>query len=194
MPKPLDAMWVYGEPIQLPNRQILTCNLCGTKIYGGISRLKYHLARMPGFDVGPCLKTTPEIMRIATKSIMDIVDKREANEARRIELAGRSGSGNIGTSGSGGGPQTHSLATGPSTFESAHQPHLSLCRGQHPGGNHLFGHWLKQERRRRPTSLWPNVFFGVTYLSTLPGTPSTIPCLKLLLLLARGIGVLRIMI
>ena len=102
MPKPLDPMWVDGEPVQLPNRQILTCNLCGTKIYGGISRLKYHLARMPGFDVGPCLKTTPEIMRIATKSIMDIVDKREANEARRIELAGRSGSGNIGTSASGG--------------------------------------------------------------------------------------------
>ena len=73
MPKPLDAMWVYGEPVQLPNRQILTCNLCGTRICGGISRLKYHLARMSGFDVGPCTKTNPKIMHIATKSIMDML-------------------------------------------------------------------------------------------------------------------------
>ena len=187
-------MWVYGEPVQLPNRQILTCNLCGTKICRGISRLKYHLARMFGFDAGPCLKTTPEIMRIATKSIMDIVDKREASEARRIELTGRSGSGNIGTSGSGGDHKPTPQPQGPQLLQSAHQPHLSLCRGQHPGGNHLFGHWLKQERRRRPTSLWPIVFFGVTYLLILPATPSTIPCLKLPVLLARGIGALRIMI
>jgi hypothetical protein len=54
MPKALDPIWVYGEPMQLPNRQILTCNLCGKKIFVGISRLKYHLAKIPGFDVEAC--------------------------------------------------------------------------------------------------------------------------------------------
>jgi hypothetical protein len=65
MPKALDPMWVYGGPVQLPNRQVLTCNLCGKKIFAGISRLKYHLAKIPGFDVDPCPKSTPEIVRPA---------------------------------------------------------------------------------------------------------------------------------
>ena len=43
-----DPMWVYGEPVQLPNRQVLTCNLCGKKIFAGISRLKYHLPKSLG--------------------------------------------------------------------------------------------------------------------------------------------------
>ena len=167
MPKPLDAMWVYGEPIQLPNRQILTCNLCGTKIYGGISRLKYHLARMPGFDVGPCLKTTPEIMRIATKSIMDIVDKREANEARRIELAGRSGSGNIGTSGSGGGPQTHSSATGPSTSAIRSSTSPFFVPRSTPGGQPSIRSLVKTREKEEADKLvakcllWSDISFNL---------------------------------
>jgi hypothetical protein len=51
MLKALNPMWVYGEPVQLPNRQVFTCNLCGKKIFAGISRLKYHLAKIYGFDV-----------------------------------------------------------------------------------------------------------------------------------------------
>jgi hypothetical protein len=98
MPKPLDPMWVYGEPIELPNRQILTCNLCGKRISGGISRLKYHLARIPGFDVDACDKTNPKLMRIANQAIIDMANKRDAKEARKNELADR----NIGTSASGG--------------------------------------------------------------------------------------------
>jgi hypothetical protein len=115
MPKALDPMWVYGEPVELPNRQILTCNLCGKKIYGGISRLKYHLAKTPGFDVDSCIKSNPEIMCIANQSLIDMANKREAVEARKkeLELANR----NTRTSASEGGPvpQSHSSATGPST-------------------------------------------------------------------------------
>jgi hypothetical protein len=76
MPKALDPMWVYGTPVQLPNRQILTCNLCGKKIYAGISRLKYHLAKSPRIDVDPCPNSTPEIMRIANQSLIDMANKR----------------------------------------------------------------------------------------------------------------------
>jgi hypothetical protein len=59
MSKALDPMWVYGEPVELPNRQVLTCNLCGKKIFAGISHLKYHLAKIPGFDVDPCPNSAP---------------------------------------------------------------------------------------------------------------------------------------
>jgi hypothetical protein len=115
MPKVLDPMWVYGELVELPNRQILTCNLCDKRIYGGISRLKYHLAKITGFDVDICLNSNPKIMRIANQSLIDMANKRDAAEARKreLELANR----NIGTSAFEGGlvPQSHSSATGPST-------------------------------------------------------------------------------
>ena len=82
--------------------------------------MKYHLARMPRFDVGPCSKTTLEIMHIATKSIMDIVDKKEASEARKLELADRSGSGNIETNISGGGHKPTPQPQGPQLLQFTH--------------------------------------------------------------------------
>jgi hypothetical protein len=83
MPKALDPMWVYGEPVQLPNRQVLTCNLCGKKLFAGITRLKYHLAKNPGIDVDPCPNSTPEIMRIANQSLIDMANKRARAAATR---------------------------------------------------------------------------------------------------------------
>ena len=48
--------------------------------------MKYHLAKLTGFDVDACDKTTPEIMRIANQSIIDIANKRDAKEASRNKL------------------------------------------------------------------------------------------------------------
>ena len=58
MPKALDLFWEWGKPVDPLNRQILTCNLCGKRMTGGISRPKYHLAQIAGHDVGPCKETT----------------------------------------------------------------------------------------------------------------------------------------
>jgi len=77
MSKALDPMCVYGELVELPNRQILTCNLCGKNIYGGISRFKYHLAKITGFDVDIYLNSSPEIMHIANQSLIDMANKRD---------------------------------------------------------------------------------------------------------------------
>jgi hypothetical protein len=131
---------VYGEPMQLPNRQVLTCNLCGKKIFEGISHLKYHLAKILGFDVDACPKSTPEIMRIANQSLIDMVNKRDAVKARKkeLELANR----NNGTSASEGGPvpQSHSSATGPS-ISAVHSSTSPFFVGRStPGGHLLFGH------------------------------------------------------
>jgi hypothetical protein len=127
MPKALDPMWVYGELVELPNRQILTCNLCGKNISGGISRLKYHLAKIPGFDVESCIKSNPEIMCIANQTLVDMANKRDAAEAckKELELENR----NTGTSAS-EGDQYHNPTPhlqGPQLLQSCHQPHLSLC-------------------------------------------------------------------
>jgi hypothetical protein len=136
----LDPMWVYGEPVELPNRQILTYTLCDKRIYGGISRLKYHLAKITGFDVDIFLNSSLEIMCIANKSLIDMDNKRDVVEAckKELELANR----NTGISAY-EGDQYHNPTPqpqGPQLLQFAHQPHLSLSRGQHLGGNLLFGH------------------------------------------------------
>jgi hypothetical protein len=86
MPKALDPMWVCGEPVELPNRQILTCNLCGNFFYAGISCLKYHLAKIPGFDVEACLNSSPKILHIANQSLIDMANKRDAAELAKMNL------------------------------------------------------------------------------------------------------------
>ena len=62
-------MWEYGEPIHPHNRQRLNCELCGKEIYGGISHLKYHLAKIVEHEEEVCFATTPKIMRIANQSL-----------------------------------------------------------------------------------------------------------------------------
>jgi hypothetical protein len=39
---------------------------------GGNQRLKYHLAQIPGHEVGICKKATPEIIHIANKALDDM--------------------------------------------------------------------------------------------------------------------------
>jgi hypothetical protein len=125
MPKALDPMWVYGEPMQLPNRQVLTCNLCGKRIFAGISRLKYHLAKILGFDVDACPNSTSEIMHISNQSLIDMANKRDAIEARKKELERSIANRYTGTSAYEEGPpepvpQSHSSATGPQLLQSPH--------------------------------------------------------------------------
>ena len=49
--------------------QNLKCKLCGHHMTGGISRLKYHLAKLPRNDVSLCTGVNPEIMRSTHDSI-----------------------------------------------------------------------------------------------------------------------------
>jgi hypothetical protein len=77
MPRALDPMWEYGDPEEGTNRNSLFCKLCRTRITGGVYRLKYHLAKIPGHDVGPCKNVSPEIMRVAHDSINTKERKKE---------------------------------------------------------------------------------------------------------------------
>ena len=54
---------------------------------GGISKLKYHLAKLPGHDVGLCSVVTPEIMRMAHDAIHSKDRKRKESAANRAEHA-----------------------------------------------------------------------------------------------------------
>ena len=92
MPKRLDPFWEYGEPDGPGNRQALHCKLCGKGMSGGVTRLKYHLAKIPGHEIEICPKSDPELVVRATHAIEGIANTKEFAAAVRKEMASRSGS------------------------------------------------------------------------------------------------------
>jgi hypothetical protein len=90
MSKPLDRFWVYGIPEDGTNQQKLNCKLCGVNMSGGICRLKYHLAKILGHDVGACHETTPEIMRIAFDALETKDKNKDKKVAKKNEISLRS--------------------------------------------------------------------------------------------------------
>lgn len=72
MPKGLDTFWEYGEVVGGANQAYILCKLCGTKMLGGVTRLKYHLARLSAHDadVMPCMVSSAEVIQKALEAIV----------------------------------------------------------------------------------------------------------------------------
>jgi hypothetical protein len=127
MPKPLDPTWEYGLPYDGHNRMRLNCKLCGMEMFGGNNRLKYHLAKISGNEVGICSTFTPKIVHIANQSIFYMNMKRDQREEMKLELANRVASiSGVGESQSLG---SHSTIPNPLAFSPFFVPR-SVPRGQ----------------------------------------------------------------
>ena len=172
MPKPLDSMWAYGEPVDPHNKQKLNCKLCGKEIYGGISRLKYHLAKIPGHGVGICEHVTPEVMRLAAKSVLDYANEKEKKEQLKAELLARTRerTPTMGASGSGLGsvppffsPTGATSSTMPSSLASSFFVPRSTPGGQ-PSIHSIIKTREKDEADRIATKcfLWGDVPFNIS--------------------------------
>ena len=158
MPKNLDPFWEYGIPDGGTNRAYLACKLCGTKMTGGVTRLKYHLARLSGHDVGVCTVSSPELIQKALEAIEEKDKKKEEAERNKAERAGRSfgiaspdfgfeGSGPSGPSGRGSTTGTPSHATvSVSAWSSFFVPQTGA--GAQPGIKSLVKKKEKQEADR----------------------------------------------
>ena len=134
-------MWVYGDPIELPNRQRLRCKLCGKEIFGGVNHLKYHLAKISGYDVDACLKTTLKIMHVVNQSLLDLAKKRDEKEELRNELATRGSMGTRSASRVGVGElQSHASSLQPTTSGIRSSTSPFFVPRSTPGGNLLFDH------------------------------------------------------
>jgi ribosome-binding protein aMBF1 (putative translation factor) len=83
MPKPLDPFWEYGEPDPPGNRQHLSCKLCGKAMFGGVYRLKYHLAKIPGNEVEICPESSEELVAKATKAIEEYSKTKSTQKPRK---------------------------------------------------------------------------------------------------------------
>ena len=79
-------MWEYGEPFEGFNRLKFSCKLYGAIIFGGVSCLKYHLAKILGHDMDICNASTPKIVHVANQSKIDMIRKIKQKQELRIEL------------------------------------------------------------------------------------------------------------
>eukprot|EP00253_Pinus_taeda_P002247 PITA_02247 len=116
MPKALDPFWEYGTS-NGGSRANLSCKLCGATMTGGVTRLKYHLAKLPGHDVGLCTVSSAELVRKALEAIEEKDRKKEEAERNKVERAGRSfgiSSPDFGVEDIGFGPSGRGSGFGPS--------------------------------------------------------------------------------
>ena len=73
MPEALDPFWEYGEAVGGANQAYISCNMCGNKMLGGVTRLKYYLARFSAYDadVMPCMVSSAEVIQKLLKQLLN---------------------------------------------------------------------------------------------------------------------------
>jgi hypothetical protein len=123
------------------------------RMMGGITRLKYHLAKISRHEVDICPNSTPEIMRISNKVLEDMGLAREYMEAMKAQFA--RGGGGIFEEGS-------SAASIPPSTSSFFVPRTK------PSAQPSIRSMVNKRRRKRLISWWVSVSYGVTFLLTLP--------------------------
>ena len=155
MPRKLDPFWEYGDPKTPNDRQNLYCKLCGKEIFGGVYRLKFHLAQIPGHDVGPCLNTTAEIIQKAMRALGESEHTREAKEELKRQLK-RSAEGS-GPSGTG----STAASVNPVAASSYFVPRTT------PGSQPTIGSMLKRTEKEKADKLmtkfllWSDIPFSI---------------------------------
>ena len=120
MPREKDFAWAYCEKI--PGSIKLLCKFCKDQCSGGILRFKYHLACIPGHDIGPCRSVPIDVKHQASLAI-DCMNEVKSKRARiNAEIS------------SAPGAQTSSNTPfSPSTNESS----MPSCQSHIPTPSHL---------------------------------------------------------
>eukprot|EP00253_Pinus_taeda_P001665 PITA_01665 len=155
MLRKLDPFWDYGVPNAPNDRQNLTCKLCGKEIRGGVYRLKYHLAQIPGHDVGPCTNTTAELIQRAMRALGELEQTREAKEELKRQLR-KSAEG----SGPSGAVST-AASVNPVAASSFFVPRTT------PGSQPSIGSMLKRTEKEEADNLlakfllWSDILFSI---------------------------------
>eukprot|EP00253_Pinus_taeda_P017056 PITA_17056 len=155
MPRKLDPFWEYGVPDAPNDRVNLSCKLCGKEMSGGVYRLKFHLAKIPGHDVEPCTNITPELIQRAMRALETLEQNREAKEELKRQLK-RSAEGS-GPSGTGSTAASANLVVASSFFV----PRTT------PGSQPSIGSMLKRTEKEQADKLlakfllWSDIPFNI---------------------------------
>eukprot|EP00253_Pinus_taeda_P002252 PITA_02252 len=80
MSREKDFAWAYCDKI--PEDPKLLCKFCKAKCSGGVYRFKFHLAQIPGHDIGLCNKVDDNVKHQATLTI-DMLHQCNAKKAKQ---------------------------------------------------------------------------------------------------------------
>eukprot|EP00253_Pinus_taeda_P002338 PITA_02338 len=84
MPREKDFAWAYCDKI-LEDPKLL-CKFCKKECSGGIYRFKFHLAQIPGHDIGLCSKVDDNVKYQAALAL-EMLDQHNAKKAKQnIEI------------------------------------------------------------------------------------------------------------
>ncbi|WJX40234.1 hypothetical protein P8452_27732 [Trifolium repens] len=83
-----DIGWHFGDIVPGADRNTIQCKLCDKVITGGITRLKEHLAHMPG-EVKSCARVTQLIRENMMKLLLDKNTKGNDSRKRKEEFVSR---------------------------------------------------------------------------------------------------------
>lgn len=88
----IDIAWKYGTKGTITNQVI--CNFCKKPLRGGIHRLKYHLARIPGNDVAICPTAPLEVIR-EMQALLATTSQNKAEKKKTKMAIGAGIGGNV---------------------------------------------------------------------------------------------------
>ena len=84
MSREKDFAWAYYDKI--PGDPRLLCKFCKTKCSEGIYRFKFHLAQIPGHDIGLCRNVDDNVKHQATLAIDMLSQHNEKKENKKKEI------------------------------------------------------------------------------------------------------------
>jgi len=88
MPREKDFAWAYCDKI--PGKALLLCKFCKKECSGGIYRFKFHLAKIPGHDIGICTKVDDNVQYQAALAL-DMLEQHNAKKAKQNAEIGNVG-------------------------------------------------------------------------------------------------------
>ena len=72
--------WAYSDKI--PGNPKLLCKFCKKECSGGIYRFKFHLAQIPGHDIGLCSEVDDNVKYQAALAL-EMLDQHNAKKAKQ---------------------------------------------------------------------------------------------------------------
>eukprot|EP00253_Pinus_taeda_P027264 PITA_27264 len=80
MLREMDFAWAYCDKI--PGKSKLLCKFCKKECSGGIYRFKFHLAQIPGHDIGLCSKVDDNV-KYQAALVLEMLDQHNAKKAKQ---------------------------------------------------------------------------------------------------------------
>lgn len=78
-----DLAWSYCSKVNPDNHLNVRCNFCGKAMWGGVFRMKHHLARTKQ-NIKPCSQVEDDVANLFKKLLEDNKDEKEKKKRLHV--------------------------------------------------------------------------------------------------------------